>query len=169
MSESRAAGWPSDAPTAAQLKELFAQIDSGRIKKSDLQRFLRQSREVEAADPTLFYRNLTGYTIKMLDDEEEIRLIMPPEEGPAAEVEEQTPNGWTTEFFNGFTAPVLQPNRTVLNTPPPRQGTFLIVLEEVAEACLAAGLPVDDLLIPDRIISHSQVDDELVFTQFRCL
>ena len=41
MSESRAAGWPSDAPTAAQLKEFFAQIESGRIDKERLQSFLR--------------------------------------------------------------------------------------------------------------------------------
>ena len=41
MSKSRAAGWPEDAPTAAQLKEFFAQIDSGRIKKDRFQVFLR--------------------------------------------------------------------------------------------------------------------------------
>ena len=43
MSISRAAGWPSDAPTAAQLKEFFAQIESGRITKERLQSFLRPS------------------------------------------------------------------------------------------------------------------------------
>lgn len=42
MSQSRAAGWPSDGPTAAQLKEFFAQIESGRITKERLQSFLRQ-------------------------------------------------------------------------------------------------------------------------------
>lgn len=43
MSVSRAAGWPSDGPTAAQLKEFFAQIESGRITKERLQSFLRPS------------------------------------------------------------------------------------------------------------------------------
>lgn len=43
---SRAAGWPLDAPTAAQLKEFFAQIESGRITKERLQSFLRTKSEV---------------------------------------------------------------------------------------------------------------------------
>jgi hypothetical protein len=52
MSQSHAAGWPSAAPTAAQLKEFFAQIESGRITKRRLQVFLRErtsplSQEVE--------------------------------------------------------------------------------------------------------------------------
>jgi len=34
-------GWASDAPTPAQLKEFFAQIQSGRITKEILQGFLR--------------------------------------------------------------------------------------------------------------------------------
>lgn len=41
MSESHAAGWTSESPTPAQLKELFAQIDSGKITKAKLQDFLR--------------------------------------------------------------------------------------------------------------------------------
>ena len=41
MSESRAAGWPSGSPTAAQLKEFFAQIESRKISKERLQSFLR--------------------------------------------------------------------------------------------------------------------------------
>jgi hypothetical protein len=41
MSESRAAGWPSGSPTAAQLKEFFSQIESGKINKERLQSFLR--------------------------------------------------------------------------------------------------------------------------------
>lgn len=42
MSESRAAGWPSGAPTAAQLKEFFGQIERGLVTKDNLQTFLRQ-------------------------------------------------------------------------------------------------------------------------------
>ena len=41
MLKSHAGGWASDAPTPAQLKELFAQIDSGRITRDGLQAFLR--------------------------------------------------------------------------------------------------------------------------------
>lgn len=41
MSKSRAAGWASDSPTPAQLKELFAQIDSGKVTRDRLQDFLR--------------------------------------------------------------------------------------------------------------------------------
>lgn len=52
MSESRATGWPSDAPTAAQVKELFAQIESGRITKEGLQAFLRPK-----PDPYEYMRN----------------------------------------------------------------------------------------------------------------
>ncbi len=41
MKTSHVAGQPSGAPSAAQLKEFFAQIESGRITKSKLQLFLR--------------------------------------------------------------------------------------------------------------------------------
>jgi len=41
MSESRATGWPSGSPTAAQLKEFFSQIESGKISKERFQVFLR--------------------------------------------------------------------------------------------------------------------------------
>src|SRR3989344_2643603 len=41
MRKSHTAGWASDAPTPAQLKELFSQIASGRINKRRLQTFLR--------------------------------------------------------------------------------------------------------------------------------
>lgn len=41
MRKSHVAGWASDAPTSAQLKELFSQIASGRINKRQLQTFLR--------------------------------------------------------------------------------------------------------------------------------
>ncbi|MEX1061791.1 MAG: hypothetical protein WEC39_01625 [Patescibacteria group bacterium] len=37
MGESHAAGWPSDGPTAAQLKEFFAQIEQRRITKDIMQ------------------------------------------------------------------------------------------------------------------------------------
>ncbi|MBI4149711.1 hypothetical protein HY491_04640 [Candidatus Woesearchaeota archaeon] len=46
MAKSHAAGWASDAPTPAQIKELFAQIESGRITKQRLQRVLRGNSEV---------------------------------------------------------------------------------------------------------------------------
>lgn len=41
MSKSHAAGWASDAPTPAQLKELFDQISNGRVTKGRMQTFLR--------------------------------------------------------------------------------------------------------------------------------
>lgn len=41
MRKSHTAGWASDAPTPAQLKELFSQIASGRINKRRFQTFLR--------------------------------------------------------------------------------------------------------------------------------
>jgi DNA-directed RNA polymerase alpha subunit len=41
MSQLRTAGWASDSPTPAQLKEFFSQIESGRITKARLQSFLR--------------------------------------------------------------------------------------------------------------------------------
>jgi hypothetical protein len=41
MRKSHTAGWASDSPTPAQLKEFFAQIESGRINKERLQAFLR--------------------------------------------------------------------------------------------------------------------------------
>lgn len=41
MPQSHVNGWASDAPTPAQIKELFAQIESGRITKESLQKFLR--------------------------------------------------------------------------------------------------------------------------------
>jgi len=43
MSKSHTAGWASDSPTPAQLKEFFAQIGSGRITKEGLQGFLRDA------------------------------------------------------------------------------------------------------------------------------
>lgn len=50
MVASRAAGWASDSPTPAQLKELFAQIESGRITKTSLQQFLRGESDPEPGE-----------------------------------------------------------------------------------------------------------------------
>ncbi|MBI2591616.1 MAG: hypothetical protein HYW34_02995 [Candidatus Brennerbacteria bacterium] len=43
MKKSHAAGWNSDSPTPAQLKEFFSQVKSRRITKRNLQGFLRNS------------------------------------------------------------------------------------------------------------------------------
>lgn len=43
MRKSHATGWASDAPTPAQIKEFFAQVEAGRITKNRLQSFLRDS------------------------------------------------------------------------------------------------------------------------------
>lgn len=43
MTKSHAAGRDSEEPTPAQLKELFAQIESGRVNKGRMQEFLRGS------------------------------------------------------------------------------------------------------------------------------
>lgn len=44
MPQSHVNGWASDAPTPAQIKEFFAQIESGRVTKENLQAFLRSQR-----------------------------------------------------------------------------------------------------------------------------
>lgn len=41
MLKSHTAGWASDSPTPAQLKEFFGQIENGKITKQSLQAFLR--------------------------------------------------------------------------------------------------------------------------------
>lgn len=41
MFKSHASAWASDAPTPAQIKEFFAQIESGKITKNQFQIFLR--------------------------------------------------------------------------------------------------------------------------------
>lgn len=41
MAKSHASAWASDAPTPAQIKEFFAQVESGKVTKSNLQKFLR--------------------------------------------------------------------------------------------------------------------------------
>ena len=60
-------GWASDAPTPAQIKEFFAQIEKGRITKDNLQGFLRgQDREItktveqQKQEWPLFYRRYFG-------------------------------------------------------------------------------------------------------------
>lgn len=63
MVRSHAADWDSELPTPAQLKELFAQIESGRITKDRLQKFLRgsvQSVAVEVALRTMGRNNFFG-------------------------------------------------------------------------------------------------------------
>ena len=50
MDNSHATGWASDAPTPAQLKELFAQIESGRMNKKRLQSILGEAVEQSAAN-----------------------------------------------------------------------------------------------------------------------
>lgn len=45
MRTSHVAGWASDSPTPAQLKEFFAQIASGRVTGSKLQEFLRGGKQ----------------------------------------------------------------------------------------------------------------------------
>ena len=54
MSKSHAAGWPAEAPTAAQLKEFFAQIEVERITRSLLQDFLRGLNQEEGSSVTLY-------------------------------------------------------------------------------------------------------------------
>ncbi len=43
--KSHVAGWTSESPTPAQLKEFFAQIESGKITRKDLQVFLRGKKQ----------------------------------------------------------------------------------------------------------------------------
>ena len=47
MTNSHVAGWSADSPTPAQLKELFAQVSSGRITKDLLQGFLNRQRTIK--------------------------------------------------------------------------------------------------------------------------
>jgi hypothetical protein len=51
MTELHVTGWASDAPTPAQLKEFFAQVDSGRITKQRVQDFLRNKAERPPVPP----------------------------------------------------------------------------------------------------------------------
>ena len=69
MEKSYVAGWTSESPTPAQLKEFFAQIESRRITKKRLQSFLRGEWEdisVLLADWQQFYREVFGLEVDLL-------------------------------------------------------------------------------------------------------
>jgi len=67
MKKSHAVGWALDAPTPAQLKEFFAQVESGRINKDRLQEFLRGKGVVDVstmiADWQTFYQKFFGMDV----------------------------------------------------------------------------------------------------------
>ena len=60
MGKSHAVGWASDAPTPAQLKEFFAQIERGRVTSSRLQDFLRGERTVSMMLTPMRAREIMG-------------------------------------------------------------------------------------------------------------
>ena len=66
MSKSQTAGWASDSPTPAQLKELFAQIGSGRVTRDRLQIFLRGI--ADQVDGDWFSFTTTTATLRELRD-----------------------------------------------------------------------------------------------------
>ena len=66
MSKSQTAGWASDSPTPAQLKELFAQIGSGRVTRDRLQIFLRGI--ADQVDGDWFSFTTTTATLRQLRD-----------------------------------------------------------------------------------------------------
>lgn len=63
MLKSHAAVWASDAPTPAQLKELFGQIEKGKVTKDSLQAFLRGEPVVRGllTDAEHFASKILGY------------------------------------------------------------------------------------------------------------
>jgi len=68
MNKSHDSGWASDAPTPAQLKEFFAQIENRRITKEKLQMFLRgETSEVNIEEQKeswrIFYQKFFGTDI----------------------------------------------------------------------------------------------------------
>jgi hypothetical protein len=65
MKKSHGTGWVSDSPTPAQLKELFAQIERGRVTKERFQAFLRGETEITGliADWENFYQEVFGIEI----------------------------------------------------------------------------------------------------------
>jgi len=68
MERSHVAGWTSESPTPVQLKEFFAQIETGRITKGGLQTFLRSEKKdisVLLADWQEFYHELFGLEIDL--------------------------------------------------------------------------------------------------------
>ena len=69
MEKSHVAGWTSESPTPAQLKEFFAQIKTGRVTKERLQAFLRGEKEnisVLLTGWQQFYRDLFELEIDLL-------------------------------------------------------------------------------------------------------
>lgn len=65
LGKSHTAGWASDSPTPAQLKELFAQIESGRVTRKSLQGFLRGGTEGILRGWEDFYSDLFGIEIDL--------------------------------------------------------------------------------------------------------
>lgn len=62
--KSHTAGWASDSPTPAQLKEFFAQVESGRITGGNLQGFLRGGAFGLVIDGDWITFTTTGRSIK---------------------------------------------------------------------------------------------------------
>jgi hypothetical protein len=65
MEKSHVAGWDSESPTPTQLKEFFAQIDSHKITKKNLQNFLRRDTIFENEEST---REILGEDIIFPDE-----------------------------------------------------------------------------------------------------
>jgi hypothetical protein len=70
MKKSHTAGWVSDSPTPAQLKEFFSQVESGRITKRKLQGFLRSGQVFKNDDAA---RLILGDNIIFPDEVAEAR------------------------------------------------------------------------------------------------
>lgn len=69
MEKSHVAGWASDAPTPAQLKEFFAQIESGRITQDGLQSFLQKSSKKKMGPNFPVWKTIRlGMGLKTADD-----------------------------------------------------------------------------------------------------
>lgn len=77
MGKSHTAGWVSDAPTPAQLKEFFSQLESGRITKRKLQGFLRSGQIFKNEDAA---RLILGDDIVFPDEIAEARGLSYTEE-----------------------------------------------------------------------------------------
>lgn len=60
MGKSHASAWASDAPTPAQLKEFFAQIEAEKITRDRLQRFLRGDGSAASVDISAAIREQIG-------------------------------------------------------------------------------------------------------------
>ena len=70
MNKSHATGWTSASPTPAQIKEFFAQIESGRITKRKLQGFLRTNTAMKNEGVA---RDIMGDDIIFPDEIAEVR------------------------------------------------------------------------------------------------